>query len=140
MFQVALEYTKPNGRVIGVDMLPAVPPAGASTFQGNFLDEKVQLSIRQFLASSDRVKPLTATGHNYFGSEQKESEIETGSNGGGIDNVGKGTVDVVLSDMCEPWELVSGVWVNSIKNPYRLMNVSGVRFRDHIYSMVLSSS
>ena len=46
-------------------------------------------------------------------------------------------VDVVLSDMCEPWEQTSGFYKRSISNPYRrLMNTSGNNFRDHAGSMV----
>ncbi|KAK0742888.1 FtsJ-like methyltransferase-domain-containing protein, partial [Schizothecium vesticola] len=36
--QVAVERTLPRGRVLGIDLLPAVPPRGASAIQGNFLD------------------------------------------------------------------------------------------------------
>lgn len=47
-------------------------------------------------------------------------------------------VDVVLSDMCAPWQLLSGQWVNSVSNPYhRMMNTSGIAFRDHAGSMDL---
>jgi 21S rRNA (uridine2791-2'-O)-methyltransferase len=47
------------------------------------------------------------------------------------------TVDVVLSDMCEPWLQTSGFWKRSLSNPYnRMMNTSGNNFRDHAGSMV----
>ena len=46
-------------------------------------------------------------------------------------------VDVVLSDMCEPWEQTSGFWQRSVSDVYdRLMNTSGIGFRDHAGSMV----
>ena len=46
-------------------------------------------------------------------------------------------VDVVLSDMCEPWEQTAGFYKRSISDPYRrLMNTSGNNFRDHVGSMV----
>jgi hypothetical protein len=46
-------------------------------------------------------------------------------------------VDVVLSDMCEPWELTTGFWLRSVAEPYRrMMNTSGIPFKDHAGSMV----
>ena len=46
-------------------------------------------------------------------------------------------VDVVLSDMCEPWEQTTGFWKRSLTDPYlRMMNTSGNNFRDHAGSMV----
>ncbi|EXJ53945.1 ribosomal RNA large subunit methyltransferase J [Cladophialophora yegresii CBS 114405] len=46
--------------------------------------------------------------------------------------------DVVLSDMCEPWDPLDGLYKKSISNPYyRLMNTSGNAFRDHAGSMDL---
>lgn len=44
---------------------------------------------------------------------------------------------VVLSDMSAPWEQTTGFSVNTLSNPYRrLMNTSGMAFRDHAGSMV----
>ena len=46
-------------------------------------------------------------------------------------------VDIVLSDMCEPWEQTTGFWKKSLSDPYhRMMNTSGNNFRDHAGSMV----
>ena len=60
--------------------------------------------------------------------------------GGGTSKTGEvvcGMVDVVLSDMSEPWEQTEGFWKRSLSDPYfRMMNVSGVSFRDHAGSMV----
>ena len=42
------------------------------------------------------------------------------SNGGQIS--AERTVDVVLSDMSEPWPQTSGFWKRSLSNPYRMMN------------------
>lgn len=42
--------------------------------------------------------------------------------------------------MSAPWEQTSGFNVNSLSNPYRrLMNTSGIAFRDHAGSMVSPS-
>lgn len=47
------------------------------------------------------------------------------------------TVDVVLSDMSEPWAQTDGFWKRSLSDPYyRMMNTSGMSFRDHAGSMV----
>ena len=50
------------------------------------------------------------------------------------------TVDVVLSDMCEPWDQTEGFYKRTLSDPYlRMMNTSGNNFRDHIGSMVSSA-
>lgn len=47
------------------------------------------------------------------------------------------TVDVVLSDMSAPWDQTSGFFKRSISDPYyRMLNTSGMAFRDHAGSMV----
>ena len=47
-------------------------------------------------------------------------------------------VDVVLSDMSEPWEQTIGFGKRSLTEPYRrMMNTSGIAFRDHAGSMDL---
>lgn len=46
-------------------------------------------------------------------------------------------VDVVLSDMSEPWDQTTGFYKKSLSDPYfRLMNTSGIAFKDHAGSMV----
>jgi 21S rRNA (uridine2791-2'-O)-methyltransferase len=46
-------------------------------------------------------------------------------------------VDVVLSDMSEPWDQTAGFYKKSLSDPYfRMMNTSGNAFRDHVGSMV----
>ena len=55
--------------------------------------------------------------------------------------VGSGMVDVVLSDMSEPFPQTEGFWKRSLSDPYcRMMNVSGMSFRDHAGSMVKGNS
>ena len=51
---------------------------------------------------------------------------------------GEKVVDVVISDMCEPWAQTEGFWRRSLSDPYhRMMNTSGMSFRDHAGSMVI---
>ncbi len=61
------------------------------------------------------------------GSISKEQEVEVEGR----------MVDIVLSDMSAPWEQTTGFWKRSLSDPYyRLMNASGMSFRDHAGSMV----
>ncbi|KAJ5605879.1 hypothetical protein N7510_008660 [Penicillium lagena] len=139
--QVAVNRTQPHGRVLGVDIIPAQPPKGVSTIQGNFLSPEVQEYIRDFLRSPNRGRPrprnsLEDTGGPEFsafatansGQAEGDTEQET-------PNLER-PVDVVLSDMSAPWHQTSGFWKRSLSNPYRMMNTSGVSFRDHAGSMV----
>ncbi|KFY27112.1 hypothetical protein V491_01022 [Pseudogymnoascus sp. VKM F-3775] len=126
--QVAVERTKPNGRIIGIDIIPAQPPKGVSTIQGNFLSKEVQAEIKKFLNDPHRGRP----------SQQmltQEPDLQTPGaaavdgipEDGPMVNKGKKpkdesgkTIDIVLSDM--------------------MMNTSGIPFRDHTGSMDLCNA
>ncbi|KAI8945131.1 23S ribosomal RNA methyltransferase [Xylaria longipes] len=125
--QVAVERTKPNGRVVGIDLIPAQPPKGVSTIQGNFLSPIVQNMVKEYLVEFAQRKStpdrdadvledeegVIVEKPSYIDAERAESidsDHETGSNDGKL-------VDVVLSDM--------------------MMNTSGMAFRDHAGSMDL---
>lgn len=116
--QVAVERTRPNGRVIGVDLLPVQPPDGVSSIQGNFLDPWVQSELRDMLAVPSRGRQGAT--------DTDPAKI----------NFKKAHANVVLSDMCGIWPQEDGFWLNSINTPYRLANVSGNATRDHGLSMV----
>jgi 21S rRNA (uridine2791-2'-O)-methyltransferase len=155
--QVAIELTKPYGRVLGVDLIPTQPPKGVSTIQGNFLSPDVQNNIKDFLRDPERGRLRRK---NLFASSEEEAtgainaealeEFEKGyidlekegsahaaEESGDIDSDAERMVDVVLSDMCEPWEQTTGFWKRSLTDPYlRMMNTSGNSFRDHAGSMV----
>ena len=164
--QVAVERTKPTGRVIGIDIIPAQPPKGVSTIQGNFLSKEVQEEVKRFLSDPDRGRPrdqllyFTLEKHRkdeLKGLHEHESYIDmeryaevdgissesvdsasTAPRVGrkGVDDLGK-MVDVVLSDMSAPWEQTTGFWKKSLSGPYnRMMNTSGINFKDHAGSMV----
>ncbi|KAJ5457603.1 hypothetical protein N7475_008991 [Penicillium sp. IBT 31633x] len=142
--QVAASRTQPHGRVLGVDLIPAQPPKGVSTIQGNFLSPEIQTYIRDFLRSPDRGRPrqpgfsdassvslLEPNSNPERSIDAKETDI-TGN------KILERTVDVVLSDMSAPWYQTSGFWKRSLSAPYnRMMNTSGVSFRDHAGSMDL---
>lgn len=61
MWQVALERTKPHGRVIGIDLIPAQPPRGVITFQGDFLSPMVQKLVKDLLLETRRKEPVQRT-------------------------------------------------------------------------------
>ena len=156
--QVAIDLTKPTGRILGVDLIPTQPPKGVSTIQGDFLSPSVQTEIKNFLRDPDRGRlrrPLVftppsedtiredilsdTTDKSYLELEREDSAREEEEEriatltGEHEDKC----VDVVLSDMSEPWDLLDGFYKRSISNPYRrLMNTSGNAFRDHAGSMV----
>lgn len=71
---------------------------------------------------------------HYF---EAESRAERTADLPGHEHLEERVVDVVLSDMSAPWEQTEGFWIKSISNPYyRMMNTSGMPFRDHAGSMV----
>lgn len=160
---MAVERTKPNGRIVGIDIIPAQPPKGVSTIQGNFLSIPVQEEVKKFLSDPNRGRPhnqlifSSSDNHNdndndngiqlaseessYVERERRESEAESKLMEGGEEDLGtteaKGKmVDVVLSDMSAPWEQTTGFWKKSLSQPYRMMNTSGINFADHAGSMV----
>ncbi|KAF2436304.1 FtsJ-domain-containing protein [Tothia fuscella] len=177
--QVAVAKTAPNGRVVGIDILPVQPPKGVSTIQGNFLSAEVQKEVRAYVQDPARGRVRTRTisspsetveeqdldelGKGYIDIERSahldtttDDGLVTGrgaQEGGSMGGLVKGTghltvqgrdeaegrvVDVVLSDMCAPWEQTTANWIKSVSNPYnRMMNTSGIGFRDHVGSMDL---
>ncbi|KAK0644406.1 FtsJ-like methyltransferase-domain-containing protein [Cercophora newfieldiana] len=150
--QVAVERTKPNGRIVGIDLIPAQPPRGVSTIQGNFLSPAVQGMVKRFLVEGVRKTQVVeeqAEGEGEEGKvEDRPSYIEMEKMAakeemeGDVEGEGKGKdmrlVDVVLSDMSEPWPQTHGFSINSLSNPYRrMMNTSGIPFKDHAGSMDL---
>ena len=50
--QVAVNRTQPEGRVVGIDVVPAQPPKGVSTLQGDFLSPRIREEVRGFVTVS----------------------------------------------------------------------------------------
>jgi 21S rRNA (uridine2791-2'-O)-methyltransferase len=158
--QVAVERTKPRGRIVGIDIIPAQPPKGVSTIQGNFLSKGVQAEVKQFLQDPNRGRPMawpisslieTTDGiidqdHSSIEFERRADEkpleetTTTGRQTGRAQDTPVKMVDVVLSDMSAPWPLETAVfWKRSLSDPYiRMMNTSGINYKDHAGSMVCS--
>ena len=166
-----MNRTMPDGRVIGIDLIPAQPPRGVSTIQGNFLSPAIQDEVRAYVRDPHLGRPRKQTiSEEPEGlTEEQVDEMERGyidierqahMEGLDIEPLGQPTegpesvpdakmslkerdlregrvVDVVLSDMSEPWDQVAGFYKKSLSDPYfRLMNTSGNPFRDHAGSMV----
>lgn len=53
-----MERTRPHGRVIGIDLIPAQPPRGVTTFQGDFLSPNVQAMVKAFIVDSYQRQPF----------------------------------------------------------------------------------
>lgn len=147
--QVALDRTAPDGRVVGIDIIPAQPPKGVSTIQGNFLSPAVQEEVKKFLKEADlaRARPsraldgkdadarlleegLDVEPTRYFESESRaehlsgatmhpEREPASGKNGN------RGKAPVMKDKMVD-------VVLSDM-----MMNTSGMKFRDHAGSMDL---
>lgn len=152
--------------MVGIDVIPAQPPAGVSTIQGNFLSQAVQDEFKKFLRESDRGRlrrqkslaaveegdqatqeDLEENSRGYFEFE-KRADLQSAVEGDVQARAGRYMkmekhsteglmVDIVLSDMSAPWEQTAGFWKRSLSDPYyRMMNTSGMSFRDHAGSMV----
>ncbi|EPE27834.1 S-adenosyl-L-methionine-dependent methyltransferase [Glarea lozoyensis ATCC 20868] len=161
--QVAVERTKPNGRIVGIDIIPAQPPKGVSTIQGNFLSAEVREEVKRFLSDPDRGRPKEQffelpENPNFLRTQRAGGvELEIGTDGrhkqgeGPVTDVVRRTtrrdedngevVDIVLSDMSAPWDQTTGFWKRSLSDPYnRMMNTSGIAFKDHAGSMDLCTA
>lgn len=186
--KVAANRTHPNGRVVGIDILPAQPPKGVSTLQGDFLSPAIQAELRAYISDPDRGRPrprhTMVSRVDDAGTDSDESDVSSSaeSERGYLEMERLNTqepsaarteesqddldssqqeyeergetekdhrtpaerdrdagrvVDVVLSDMCEPWDQTAGFGKKSVSDPYRrMMNTSGMPFRDHAGSMV----
>lgn len=84
--QVALDRTRPNSHVLGIDILPAQPPRGVSSVQGNFLSPAVQSIVRESLREADARRAALPKEP-----AQKEEEVqEAGSDREGGEAAGRG--------------------------------------------------
>jgi len=105
--------------------------------QGNFLSKSTQSRIKAYLADPARGRPVTEGAMigediGYIDMAERDQLEELNEEEGG----GK-TVDVVLSDMSEPWPQTEGFWKNHLTEAYfRMHNVTGIRVKDHGDSMV----
>lgn len=158
---MAIDRTSPGGYVLGIDVIPAQPPKGVSTIQGNFLSsavqDRVKIYLRELKKGSSRLLNPSIQGQSNeaaaddeladmaidYWEREKQSRVITSTPDNGEPEVHgeEKMVDVVLSDMSAPWAQTEGFWKRSLSNPYyRMMNASGINFRDHAGSMVIELS
>jgi 21S rRNA (uridine2791-2'-O)-methyltransferase len=117
----------------------------------------VQAEVKRFLLDLDRGRPILSPFstadtteavvdqdqvlscidlERHADDERAEVTTETRKKKKNHDSPGR-VVDVVLSDMSAPWEQTTGFWKRSLSDPYfRMMNTSGINFKDHAGSMV----
>lgn len=149
--------------MVGIDVIPAQPPRGANALQGNFLSEEIREEVRRFVSDPARGRvrarggleqgdvteeELEEEGRGVVelsAAEEQEKEADENKDAQGMPqkqlDIAEGrVVNVVLSDMSEPWPLATSTWVKSVSNPYRrMLNTSGIAARDHGGSMVRPS-
>ncbi|KAI0008100.1 ribosomal RNA methyltransferase MRM2 [Xylariaceae sp. FL0662B] len=124
--QVAVERTKPNGRVVGIDIIPAQPPKGVSTIQGNFLSPSVQNLVKDYLVEFAQRKPPAAEE-----ASGEDEEVVVTERPSYID------AERAESTESEPADGEKRLVDVRISRPGLLMNTSGMNFRDHAGSMDL---
>lgn len=142
--QVAFDRTGPDGVILGVDILPCAPPRGVSSIQANILSRKTHELIRLFFSRQFQLyyEDRLHKDNGYF-QHMLEQRLETTK-----DELNSGTeqetkiqetpIDVIISDMYEPWPQISGFWNNLTNSAYdRMANTSGVAIKDHYASMDL---
>ncbi|OLL23692.1 rRNA methyltransferase 2, mitochondrial [Neolecta irregularis DAH-3] len=110
-----------SGRVLGVDMIPATAISGISSIQGNFYDKQTQQRIIKFMSDPGRGRQESLEPQieqaSYMDMERHAAEDEKSQEI--LDASGRSRmVDVVLSDMLEPFPQVDGLYRRSINRPY----------------------
>lgn len=139
--QVAVEKVGSKGRVLGIDILPSQPPAGASSMQGNFLSKATQKAIIKYLSDPNRGRQSSISSFSSKDGEEL-SYIDLEKRLDYNNKICNGKVaDVILSDMLAPLPQIDGFYKRSLSDPYyRLANVSGISVKDHEASMDLCDS
>lgn len=87
--QVAVSKTSPGGRVLGIDIIPAQPPRGASSIQGNFLSPEVQAEVRRYvrdpaLGRARTKMTMSRRGEDELEEEEGATEEDVESEGRGV--------------------------------------------------------
>lgn len=85
--QVAKDRTGPKGLVVGIDLIPAQPPRGVSTIQGNFLSPSVRDLVKSFVAEGALRKREQQRDEGALEGTEGETDAaaatDIGENGGG---------------------------------------------------------
>lgn len=134
--QVAITRTKPHAHILGVDIIPAKPPTGASAMQANILSKKTHTLIRNyFLDPKDEIESENVLDHpSYIEAELRDNPH--------LDEVAltkksRFPIDVVISDMYDPIIPPDRFWNNTTNMAFhRMANTSGLIAKDHHASIV----
>lgn len=140
--QVAVARTKPNGIVLGVDIIPTKPPKGASAMQANILSLRTHKLIRAFfLEQRDHLKSESQADAldrpSYIASEFNEHDLNEFDEENELSISQQFPIDVVLSDMYAPIQIPDMPWNNLTNSAFtRMANTTGLAVRDHTASIV----
>ncbi|KAJ6443448.1 FtsJ-like methyltransferase [Purpureocillium lavendulum] len=127
--QVAMERTRPHGRVVGIDLIPAQPPAASPPSRATSFpprrhaaeEERSSAAAEEDGAASEAAVREAVAQPSYIDQERHMGDAAEPFPGAAPSKPsGSATVDIVLSDM--------------------LMNTSGNAFRDHAGSMDLCNA
>lgn len=149
--QVAFDRTRPNGMVLGVDILPCAPPRGVSSIQANILSKRTHELVRLFFSKHFQLYKHDDLhqDHGYFRSvledklqtlKQTDEYREIFSDDFNVKTnmLEEHPIDVVISDMYECWPQTSGFWNNLTNFAYdRMANTTGIADKDHFMSIDL---
>ncbi|CDR39997.1 CYFA0S04e01310g1_1 [Cyberlindnera fabianii] len=141
--QVAVERTSPNGAVLGVDIIPARPPPGASALQANILSKQTHVMIQKhFMEHKATEQEDDIITESYIAKEMADGiskDVESNSQlEEELSTAEKLPVDVILSDMYAPIIPPYRHWNNTTNSAYnRMLNTSGVAIKDHAGSIDL---
>lgn len=134
--QICVQCCNGHSKILGVDILPCKPPRGVNSIQANIMSKKTHGLIKEFFGSE---------GEEFMKQLRKRTEVSRPSSPeveyeAPLQGYGERSdlpVDVILSDMYEPFPQVTGFWNNTTNNAYyRMANTSGLRIKDHVNSVV----
>ncbi|KAM4065939.1 ftsJ-like methyltransferase [Hirsutella rhossiliensis] len=139
--QVAVERTRPHGHVVGIDLIPAQPPRGVATFQGDFLSPMVQRLVKDFILRMRRdAGPEPPNNDGGGGGEEEQrlaaSAVDRPSYIDRERHLGETTSDMEAEEASSP---ADAALVDLVLSDM-LMNTSGNAFRDHAGSMDLCAA
>ncbi|KAJ2901708.1 uncharacterized protein MKZ38_001518 [Zalerion maritima] len=153
--QVAYSATRPGGRIIGIDLIPAVPPDGVFSIQGDFLDPRVHQMVKSWLLQQERQKQTQkekrkAKSHAVEAEAEAEAEEDEEEEAQTLPDTtlpedttaeppeepgpdGDSSAETTTGDSRD----VANMKVVDVVLSDMLMNTSGIAFKDHAASMDL---
>ncbi|KAK7746492.1 2' O-ribose methyltransferase [Cytospora paraplurivora] len=121
-----------RGVVVGIDLIPAQPPRGVTSIQGDFLSPRVQGLVKEVVGEQVRRRDGGGGGG--------EGTLLVADRPSYIDMEKQASQDIeAAEEEIDAGRIVdtTGFSSNTLSNPHRLMNTSGINFRDHAGSMDL---